>query len=348
MEQDQSGSACAIRVLVADNSRFHTQLLAEALKRDADLQIVSSELDAASLVAASINQKIDVFVLSAIAEEDAHRGFRILKELRETYPHTRAVMLLDSSKPDSILEAFRAGAKGIIDHNQSLDMLCRCIHRIHEGQVWASHEHIALVVEALASTPRLRVLDGNGMSLLCKREVEVVRYLAEGLTNREIAQRMGLSQHTIKNYLFHIFDKLGVSSRIELLFMTLSQSTAAPTVLQSLLTDPAEGCDEATLALCHKAAEHGVVAAQLALARMFWTGRPNDSDVIGAYVWYCVALDKLASTKNTVRAAMSPAQLTEAERQVREQLDKSRRIEPHHSAETPVLYERSVGAGFNS
>ncbi len=342
MEHDH-GPACAIRVLVADNSPFHTQLLAEALKRDPDLQIVSSDLDAASLVAAAISQNIDVFVLSAFAEEEAQGGFRILKELRETNPHTRAVMLLDSSKPDSIVEAFRSGARGIIDHHESIDMLCRCIRRIHEGQVWASHEQIELVIEALASTPRVRIVGGNGINLLCKREVEVVRYLAEGLTNREIAQRMGLSQHTIKNYLFHIFDKLGVSSRIELLFMTLSQSTAAPPLLQSLLSDPAEGCDEATLALCHKAAEHGVVAAQLALARMFWTGRPNESDVVGAYVWYCVALDELTRTKNAVKKAMSPAQLAEGESQVRERLDKSRRIEPHHSTAS-LPYERILGA----
>ncbi len=345
MEHDHNGSACAIRVLVADNSRFHTQLLAEALKRDPGLQVFSSELDSASLVATSISQRVDVFVLSGFAEEDAQRGFRILHELRETNPHTRAVMLLDSSRPDSVVEAFRSGARGIIDHHESLDMLSRCIRRIHEGQVWASHAQMALVIEALASTPRVRVVDGNGMNLLCKREVEVVRYLAEGLTNREIAQRMGLSQHTIKNYLFHIFDKLGVSSRIELLFMTLSQSTAAPPLLQSLLSDPAEGCDEATLALCHKAAEHGVVAAQLALARMFWAGRPNDSDVIGSYVWYCVALEQLTGSKNAVKKAMSPAQLAEAERQVRERLDKSQKIKPPRSTETSdLLLERSVGA----
>jgi DNA-binding NarL/FixJ family response regulator len=344
MEHDHIWPASAIRVLVADNSRFHTQLLAEALKRDPDFQIFSSDLDAASLVAASISQKIDVFALSAFAEEDAQRGFRILRELREINPHTRAVMLLDSSKPDSILEAFRAGARGIIDHHESLDMLCRCVHCIYEEQVWASHEQIKLVIKALASTPRVRAVDGNGMNLLSKREVEVVRYLAEALTNREIAQRMGLSQHTIKNYLFHIFDKLGVSSRIELLFMTLSQSTAAPPLIQGLLSDPADGCEEATLALCRKAAEHGVVAAQLALARMFWTGRQNDSDVIGAYVWHCVALDQLACTNNTVKKAMSPAQLAEAEHQIRERLNKSRRIEPRASTEGPSLYERSVGA----
>ena len=73
------------------------------------------------------------------------------------------------------------------------------------------------------SSPTVRAVDANGLNLLSKRELEVVRCLAEGLTNREIADRLGLSQHTIKNYLFRVFDKLGVSSRLELLFMTLAQ-----------------------------------------------------------------------------------------------------------------------------
>jgi len=71
-------------------------------------------------------------------------------------------------------------------------------------------------------------VNGNGLSLLSRREMEVVRCLAEGLTNREIAERLQLSQHTIKNYLFRVFDKLGVSSRVELLFMTLNQWSKAP------------------------------------------------------------------------------------------------------------------------
>ena len=72
----------------------------------------------------------------------------------------------------------------------------------------------------------VRAVDANGLSLLSKREMDVVRSLAEGLTNREIAERLGLSQHTIKNYLFRVYDKLGVSSRLELLFMTLTQAGA--------------------------------------------------------------------------------------------------------------------------
>lgn len=342
MEQSHNMHFGPIRVLVADNSRFHTRLLASALEHDPDLQIVSCDLNIASLQAASGSQRIDVFVLSAFADEDTQCGFRILQELREMNPHVRAVLLLDSSKPDSILDAFRAGAKAVFDHQETADMLCRCIHRVHEGQVWISNGEMALVLEALASAPKVRAVNGTGMSLLTKRETEVVRCLAEGLTNREIAERMGLSQHTIKNYLFRIFDKLGVSNRIELLFMTLSQSTAPPPLIQSLLADPADGYDKATFALCEKAAEHGIVAAQLALAAISWNRRADDGDVIRAFTWYCVALDQLTRTKNAVKAVMNPAQLAEAERRVRELLSKSRAIKPSSSTRISLAYERRM------
>lgn len=344
MEYNYNGHANKIRVLVADNSRFHTQLLAGVLNRDSDLQVVSSELDVATRVAESSSQKIDVFVLSAFAEGDAQRGFKILQELREKNPHTRAVMLLDSSKPESILEAFRAGASGVFDHQESSDMLCQCIRLVHEGQVWISNKQMALVLEAFASSPKVRAVNERGMNLLSRREVEVVRCLAEGLTNREIAQQLGLSQHTIKNYLFRIFDKLGVSNRIELLFMTLSKGTAVPPLLQGLLSDPADHYDEPTLALFQKAAERGVVAAQLVLARISWTGRGSDSDVIRAYTWFSVAIERLTHTKNAVKAAMNPLQLAEAERNLSGWLNKSRGIEPSSSTKASLDYERRIGA----
>jgi DNA-binding NarL/FixJ family response regulator len=324
MEHDRNRHTGTIRVLVADNSTFHTELLAEALGRDHGLQVMSSDLNAASLAAAASSQRIDVFVLSTFAGGDAECGFGILQEIRETNPHARAVMLLDSSKRECILQAFRSGARGVFDRHESLDMLCRCIHRIHEGEVWVNSEQMALVLEALAAAPNVRAVDGHGMNLLSKRELDVVRGLAEGLTNGEIAKRLGLSQHTVKNHLFRIFDKLGVSSRIELLFMTLSQNTAAPPLIQGLLMDPADGLDEPSFALCQKAAEHGVVAAQLALARIFWTGRASESDVIRSYMWFYVAIDQLTRTKKAVSQAMNPVQLVEAERRAREWLAKSR------------------------
>lgn len=327
MQQDVNQRDRTIRVLVADNSPFHTELLAGTLTRDPDLQVISSNLSAVNIAAASRHQMIDVFVLSAFADGDAQVGLKILEELRETNPNTRAVVLLNSSTPESILEAFRAGAKGVFHIQEDSDVLRRCIRRVHEGQAWVSREQMTLLLEALMSTPKIKAVDRKGMNLLTKREAEVVSCLAEGMTNREIAERIGLSQHTVKNYLFRIFDKLGVSNRIELLFMTLSQGTAAPLLLQGLLMDPADGYDEATFVSCKKHAENGVVAAQLALARMFSMGRKTERDLAQAYAWFGIAADQIGRTKNALKQDMSASEAAAAERQLRDWINKSRVIE---------------------
>jgi len=323
MEQDANQLDRTIRVLVADNSPFHTELLAGALTRDPDFQVISSNLSAVSVSSASRHQIIDVFVLSAFAEGDAQVGLKILEELRETNPKVRAVMLLNSSTPDSILEAFRAGAKGVFNIQEDSDVLRRCIRRVHEGEAWVSREQMTFLLEALVSTPKVKAVDGKGMNLLTKREAEVVRCLSEGMTNREIAERIGLSQHTVKNYLFRIFDKLGVSNRIELLFMTLSQGSTVPVLLQGLLLDPADGYDDVTLSSCQKAAEKGVIAAQLALARMLSMGRKSDRDLVQAYAWVRIAGDQIMRSKNALTKDMSASQLAEAELRVREWQEKS-------------------------
>ena len=155
--------------------------------------------------------------------------------LRIARKATQSILLLGSSKDDLILKAFRAGARGLFSENDPLELLSECVRSVHQGKVWANPHAFGVAVEALASSPNVRTSDANGMKLLSKREMQVVRSLAEGLTNREIAEQLKLSPHTIKNYLFRIFDKLGVSSRIELLFMSLSQPRPFPPRARSRL-----------------------------------------------------------------------------------------------------------------
>jgi len=229
MQSTHNSGGETIRVLVADDTRIHTQLLTDALRRDRQLEVVSPPALSRDLVETVKLHKVSVVVLSSNLDEEPLRGFELLRELRASDPGIPAIMLLDSSKKETVLQAFRAGARGIFSRHDSVEILSKCIRSVYEGQIWANSEQLAFAVEALASSPEVRAVDANGLSLLSKREMDVVRSLAEGLTNREIAERLGLSQHTIKNYLFRVYDKLGVSSRLELLFMTLTQAGATQT-----------------------------------------------------------------------------------------------------------------------
>ena len=314
MELEKASGGGTIRVFVADNSPIHTQLLADALKRDVDLEVIASASDSAGLIAEIIASNSDVLFISSNLDEHPGRGFEILHELRSSFPGLRAVVLLDSSKRELVVEAFRAGARGIFSRQSSVEALSKCVRTVQQGQIWANSRETSLAVEALASSHALRPANGNGLSLLSKREMEVVRCLAEGLSNREIAERLGLSQHTVKNYLFRVFDKLGVSSRVELLFMTLSQSGGERADLGDLVAGSMNADSKnATFALCKKAAEQGVLAAQLALAQMYWARRSDPENMTLAHMWYSIAADQVAKEKIKTVKAMSSEMLLEAE-----------------------------------
>ena len=200
----------AIRVLAADSTRMNSQMLADVLARDKRFHVLPTQTSADTILTVAENEKPDVVLLSPLLGEDAGRGFKIARELRAPHPALRVVMLLDRSERSTAVEAFRAGASGIFCRSESLKFLPRCISSVHAGQVWANSEELKFLLDALAeAVPSRTRITENEISILSRREQDVVRGVADGLSNREIAQELKLTEHTVKNYLFRIFDKLG-------------------------------------------------------------------------------------------------------------------------------------------
>jgi DNA-binding NarL/FixJ family response regulator len=297
-----------IRVLVADSSRIHTQLLADTLKRDSDFEVIPYYSDSGLLASAAASLDADVLVLNANLDGQASLGFKALHELRGISANVRAIVLMETLGDELILMAFRAGARGIIGASQPMDELRKCIHCVQQGQIWANTREMSLAVEALANAPTIRAINAAGLNLLSKRELEVVKLLVQGLSNSEIARQLQLSQHTVKNHLFRIFDKLGVSSRIELVHMTLSQSTSGP-LLPGNSTEISGLQDLEGL---QKAAEGGVPAAQLALAQAYLGPRGDSRSAVLAYAWYLVTLKTVSEAKDLVAKILTPEQIAEA------------------------------------
>jgi DNA-binding NarL/FixJ family response regulator len=174
----------------------------------------------------------DVALIAAHLQEGPLSGFIHLSQMRIEFPSVPWIVLLDRSEPHLVVDAFRAGARGVFARSDSdVEMLCKCIRRVAEGQVWADSSQLHHLLEAFAGgSVERRAPRDRGLSLLTAREETVVRLVAEGMGNREIAQQLKLSEHTVKNYMFRIFEKLGLSNRVELVLYAIARLNQAETV----------------------------------------------------------------------------------------------------------------------
>ncbi len=167
------------------------------------------------------DHKADVTLISEELQDGPEAGIKVLQKARESNG-TCAIMLLQTSKPERVVNAFRDGARGVFYRSHSLKSLSKCIQTVHKGQIWASNEDLEHLLNALVHIKPLRMDNSQGMPLLTPREEDVVRLVADGLKNREIAQKLKVKEHSIRNYIYRIFEKLGVSTRVELILYVFS------------------------------------------------------------------------------------------------------------------------------
>lgn len=214
----------AIRVFVADVSRMGCQLMAAAFQRSRyRLAVVGYGTDAAGIRAALGENEADIAVIAAELKDGATAGFKLTREIRAAHPKLGIIMMLNLIEPLTVVEAFRAGASGIYSREESFEQLCKCVYVVNHGQVWVGTKALRYVIDALHQSPPVQQTYAKGSGVLTKREQGVVHLVAEGLTNRDISQQLNLSEHTIRNYLFRIFNKVGTSNRLELALYALNR-----------------------------------------------------------------------------------------------------------------------------
>lgn len=303
-----------------------TELLAGAVERGSNFQVIRSIAGDADLMHIASELRPGVAVISAGLSGDSSKGCEIARELRVASPSTKTILLMDHPHREVVVDAFRAGARGVFCRAGSIEDLCKCIDRVSCGQIWAGCNEIKYVLDALvqAVPPKLAPL---GTALLSQREKEVVRYVAEGMSNREIAVRLKLSEHTIKNYLFRIFDKLGVSSRAELVFLAFSSPAELvnPDAQNaSSVQIPEE--DVAAFVWCSKAADR-FTTAQFMLGQMYRDGRGTEKDLLASYMWFQIAeatsrrrLQACLKSSEGVASELDAVELAEAKRRTSEWL----------------------------
>ena len=208
-----------------------SELLLEAFAQNAIYKVIgraTTEKEITSLLNA---HPVDVALIDADAGNGSQSSIDLLCLVRRVSPTVKPIMLIEKRDAQKTIDCLRNGAKGVFPKSGSeFKLLCKCVSCVHQGQIWASSEELCWLLNALESSvfspSALRVVNAKGERLLSNREEDVVKLLMEGYSNREIAQGLDLSEHTIKNYLFRIFEKLGISSRTELLLYAMNSMSA--------------------------------------------------------------------------------------------------------------------------
>ncbi|HEY6443641.1 MAG TPA: response regulator transcription factor [Candidatus Acidoferrales bacterium] len=202
----------AIRILVADDHAIFRDGLRKLLEVTDEVEIVGEASNGVECTKMLTKLKPDILLLDLrMPEKD---GLGVLEEVNfDTLP-TRVIVLTAAEDDRDVVRAMRLGARGVVLKQSASDLLLKSIRKVHDGEIWLDNRMTAEVIDAFKKSSESG--QRREKPLLSDREKEIVQLVAQGFRNREIGEKLFISEQTVKNHLHNIFDKLGVSDRLEL------------------------------------------------------------------------------------------------------------------------------------
>ena len=202
----------SIKVLIADDHAFFRDGLRKLLEDAADISVVGEASNGDQCIKMLDKFKPDILLLDLrMPEKD---GLAVLTEVNFESLPTRVIVLTAAEVDRDVVLAMRLGARGVVLKQSASDLLLKSIRQVHDGEIWLDNRMTAEVIDAFKRSAESG--QRREKPLLSDREKEVIRLVAQGFHNREIGEKLFISEQTVKNHLHNIFDKLGVSDRLEL------------------------------------------------------------------------------------------------------------------------------------
>jgi DNA-binding NarL/FixJ family response regulator len=201
-----------IRIVLVDDHPIVLDGLEQLFGTEPDLEVVARATSAEGAVRALEEFRPDVLVLDLAMP--GHDGLWVIQQAMARKVQTRVVLLTAHVDEQQLLEAVRLDVAGVVLKEMAPRLLVECVRKVHAGEKWLEKHSVARAMERMAmrETELQRL-----MKLLTPRELEIVRLAAEGLRNKEIAERLTITEGTVKIHLHNIYEKLGVTGRPQLI-----------------------------------------------------------------------------------------------------------------------------------
>jgi two-component system, NarL family, nitrate/nitrite response regulator NarL len=210
-----------IRIVVADDHPIFRDGLCKLLALESDFEVVAQAQDGRQVL--EILQQLEPDILLLDLKMPGLDGLTTLQKLQTARNKTRVIVLTASDDKNEFVQAMKLGTSGIVLKQTATELLIKSIRKVHAGEIWLDSYTTAAVIrqfvaaeEAPPPPPMASAPRDRERSPLSQREREIVALVAQGFKNKEMAEKMFISEQTVKNHLHNIFDKLGVSDRLEL------------------------------------------------------------------------------------------------------------------------------------
>ena len=215
----------ATDILIADDHRILRDGLRLLFEAEPDFRVVGEAGDGEEAV--RLVRDIEPEILLLELHMWRRPGLEVLREL-PTFSSVRTILLTAEADTAEIVEAIQLGARGIVLKQSGSDVLFECIRSVMAGRYWIGRERVSEIVQVLHRLLPRPTNGSAGSSFgLTPREREVIAAVVAGYTNKEIAQKFSISQHTVKHHVTSVFDKLGVCNRLELVLFAVEHQLIA-------------------------------------------------------------------------------------------------------------------------
>ncbi len=212
-----------VRIVIADDHPIFRDGLRRLLEAEADLKVLGEASDGAEAVRLARQLKPDILLLDLAMPK--HPGLEALRDLSASPTPVRVILLTAAAEKSQIVEALQLGARGVVLKDSATQLLLKAIHTVMSGEYWVGRESVSNLVQYLRTLVQSSSDEARQKKFgLTPRELEIVAAVVAGYSNKEIAEYFKISEDTVKHHLSNIFDKLGVSTRLELALFAVNQS----------------------------------------------------------------------------------------------------------------------------